>query len=61
MKKDEMAGYVPMLKCEFIGRCHAIGIHGGRKYTYYEALCMAALSGNERAKELLSNIKRIEL
>lgn len=49
-----------MIKVEFLALCRAIGITGNKEQSTYEALQIAASEGNENAKELINNIKRID-
>lgn len=62
MKRDNnpLGLWIPICKSTFLGMCHAIGIHGSYKVSHYEVLCREAEKGNEKAKQLLSNIRRIE-
>ena len=57
---DNPLGCIPICKATFLGMCHRIGIHGGRKESHYEVLCREAEKGNKRAKELLSKVRRVE-
>ena len=49
-----------MLKTEFLAKCRAIGIVGGKTKSTYEVLKEEAEKGNEKAKELFDNIRRVE-
>ena len=52
--------FIPMLKTEFLAKCRAIGIVGGKTKSTYEVLKEEAEKGNEKAKELFDNIRRVE-